>query len=215
MKKTTTVTMFLLILSSVPCLAFNPLSFLFGGGDIKTDVKNLKDSTEKSFSDLKLGLNDNNLKASALSDNVTKINSNLVTQGNELGVMKENVANLSAKLESQAGVLSGVNNSISKIEARDVTQNSHNAVTNEGSVMTGLLTVATNGFTYVIGLLMAYIVRLSYHRSKLENRIMDFVSIQEDGQSKYIAVLEKIAFHAIGLDEKEIKQEVKDAKIEV
>lgn len=100
---------------------------------------------------------------------------------------------LKLKLEAQAGVLSGVNNSISKMQARDVMQNSNNSshVVNEGTTLNKLvstcLNVVSSAYTYIIGLLVGYIKIQSRQLSKQNDQIIKLLTDKEQTYKELVA----------------------------
>lgn len=183
-------TMLLVFFTLQPVFAFslNPLSW-FGGGD--TEVKVLKDSTDKKFSDISSELG-------VVKDNVT-------TVATKVGSMEDSIIQLTSKIETTLNAKVEANVGYKKEEhtstATTATQSGNNNVasTNDSKLMGLVVTTMSNGYTYVIALLVAYIVRVSYQRAKLESRIMDFVNKQEDGQARYITLLENVAYKAMNV----------------
>jgi hypothetical protein len=99
---------------------------------------------------------------------------------------------MSNKMDTAIDGIAGVNNKITKTSAgRDNIQTT--TTTNDATMIATLGKTFTNGYTYIIGLLLIYVRMLSVQRSKVEKQLFDLIGKQEEAQGKYIAMLEKIA----------------------
>lgn len=205
--KKLTMALFMLAFLVNSAFAFS-LASLFGG-DVKlsNEVTQLKDSVSKQYSDIQAGIVGNK---TGLNDILNKMNA----QNNEIGVIKDNYLKLSAQMEANANALIGMNNNVSKIEARDVTQNSGNTNTNDSGLMKYIFQVLSGIFLAIISALGTVvkmqgklITQLTDDNNKMaENRdadydklvafqsnmLKDLIKSKEDYKSKFFdAITEK------------------------
>jgi hypothetical protein len=69
-------------------------------------------------------------------------------------------------------------------------------ITNSDAVVTAIISAmsaAIGALASIAGSLLIYVRILSNQRAKVEARLLDFMNKQEDGQNKYIAMLERMA----------------------
>ncbi len=99
---------------------------------------------------------------------------------------------LTNKMDTAIDGIAGVNNKITKTSAgRDNIQTT--TTNNDATMIATLGKTFTNGYTYIIALLLVYVRMLSVQRSKVEKQLFDLIGKQEEAQGKYIAMLERIA----------------------
>jgi hypothetical protein len=146
----------------------------FGSLKVSNEIKNLKDSQEKNFSDIKAGVQDNKLGINDVKNTM----SNVTT---ELGVIKNNKidASLQAPITASAGYTQG-NSQTSA--GRDNKQITKTVTTNDSSVVKAML---SSSATFNLALL-AFIRMISVQRSKVENRLMDMMKERDDDYNRLV-----------------------------
>ncbi len=188
MKKYLLLAIFVLTLPAY-CDAFWP----FGDLKLSNEMKNMKNSTEKNYSDIKAGVND--VKAG-----VNDVNNKQTAIGNELGVMKGNIFSLSQKLDlaitskmfAQAGA--GNTSQATDIKSgRDTNQRTSTRVYNDPTILKGVVGLMTLIVTQMFLTLRGKDKQIS----KLMERQADFIKTQEQAQQKYFGLIERIAMSVI------------------
>ena len=180
------------------CYSIWPLDWLFGS--TKVDVKNLKNSVDKNFSDIAAGINDNKTGINDVSGKVK--------------TMSDNVLNLSSKITATAQVpvtaSVGYQHDNSQLSAgRDTKQINRESTVND----TGLMATGLGVFGTMTGNLLVYVFMLSKQRAKVEERLLEMMkekdedyqrlaernnanferllSDREEYRTKYLALVEK------------------------
>ena len=157
----------------VGCLTLSyaifPLDWLFGS--TKVDVKNLKNSVDKNFSDIAAGINDNKTGINDVSGKVK--------------TMSDNVLNLSSKITATAQVpvdaTVGYSHDNSQATAgRDMHQKTVDI--NDTGLMKAMLgSSATMTFSLLI-----YVRLLSKQRSKVEERLMELMREKDEDYRRLV-----------------------------
>lgn len=153
------------------------LSWFGLGGDtkIETEVNTLKDSVQKTWSDI-------NPKLSALSDNVIKLTNQMTATDNQIGVLRDNQLKLEAKIKANVGY--------SKETNTTTTQSGTGNVNNDTGLLTYIFEIFS-GISLAIIAALGTIVRmqgktitelneyaneLASERDKQYNELVDFQS---------------------------------------
>ena len=151
--------------------------------DIKTDITNLKNSTQKSLSDIQAGVNSNKTGINDVSNAQIKTDT-------ELGVVKGNILKLDAKLNATASAQVGMQNQITTMGNNNKV-NSGN--TNDSGLLKYIFHILSAIFLAVITALGAVlkaqgttIDNLTDKANKLEQERDAQYSKLVDGQSQLI-----------------------------
>ena len=175
-------------------------------GSISSKVDSLHDSVKKEFSDVKAGVNDAKL-------GINDVKSTVAGNTTELGVLKDNVANLSAKISANvsANVNAGYQTNANTTAGRDVKKSSK--IYNDPKILLG---VSGSLFSFMTAFMLQMFLSLrakDKQISELMRGQQKFIDTQEQGQMKYIKVLEKIAFRTIGLNDKSVEEKENGNKV--
>ena len=201
MKKNLLLVTALLMVAVVPGFTFWP----FGDLKLSNEVKNLKDSTEKNFSDVKAGVQDNKIGLNDLASGAFRMNT-------DLSAIKDSVFTMNNKLEASLAANASIGQTLNTLSAgRDANSNSGN--TNDTKLLKTIITGILSTFSTIFLALIGYIKLLSNQKAKSDeqvqkmsaerdahyNELVDFQSkmlhdlmqSKEEYKSKYFAALEK------------------------
>jgi hypothetical protein len=187
MKRKSFIFLCILLFGTVTCQAsiFSWVLGLFGGGT-KVEVQNLKNSTEKSFSDIKAGVNDTKVGLNDLAAGAVKMT-------NDMSLIKDGIFTMNNKLQASVKANASIGQTLNTLTAgHDANSNSNSGNTNDSKLLKAIIGGILSTFSTIFLALIGYIKLLSNQKAKVDDELLKMSAARDEHYNELVAFQSKM-----------------------